>query len=69
MSNNDQETFLDETVVYQYTAELGEIGCIFRERSHDGSRLFEKIPLTEKALKRFFLLVGLENIKKIMEEK
>jgi hypothetical protein len=53
----------------QITVEIGDYGWEFREVELEGyQRIFSKVCLKRKSLKKFFLILGLENIKKIMEE-
>lgn len=59
-----------ETDPFRITVKIDDYGCEFRESEWEGyQRTFSKVCFMRKSLKKFFLILGIENIKKIMEEK
>ncbi len=54
---------------FKITGEIDDTRCVFREREIEKNWTLCEIYLKKESLKKFFLLLGLENIKKIMENK
>lgn len=67
VTKTDIEVWIGYERSHKITIELNKNGCQLR-RGKGETIMYERIFLDKKALKQFFLILSLENIKKIMEE-